>query len=100
VKLFGDVAEQQNKLTRQYGPIHDTILFYAKSKETRVTLGATPHTRGYVTKMFRAATKTARSGMNELTGPDTPGTERSGLPWRDYNPHCARQALGNVPAEC
>lgn len=86
-----------NKLSRQYGPIHDTILFYAKSAETRLTLGSTPHLKGYVRRMFRDRDENGLFRMNELTGPET-RNGASGLPWRGYDP-TAHGRHWAIPAE-
>jgi site-specific DNA-methyltransferase (adenine-specific) len=74
-----------NKLSRQYGPIHDSILFYAKSNETVLHPGATPYSRSYIQKMFRHEDGGGSFRQNEITGPGTRNGE-SGLPWRGYDP--------------
>jgi adenine specific DNA methylase Mod len=49
-----------NKLSRQYGPIHDTILFYAKSDVAYFKPGVRPLMRGYVREWFTAEDEKGR----------------------------------------
>ncbi len=74
-----------NKLSRQYGPIHDTVLFFAKSNDVYFKPGATPYTRQYIKKMFRHSDERGAFRLNELTGSGT-RTGDSGKPWRKYDP--------------
>jgi site-specific DNA-methyltransferase (adenine-specific) len=78
-------SSAHNKLTRQFGPIHDTIFFYAKSDAVRFRAGHTPHTRSYVSSAFRYSDALGPYRLNELTGPGT-RTGESGTAWRGYNP--------------
>ena len=41
-----------NKVSRQYGPIHDTLLFYAKTDGFHFWPGVTPPARGYIKEWF------------------------------------------------
>ncbi len=45
-------SNAHNKLTKQYGPIHDTLLFYSKGKRFTFHPGRTPYTSTYVKKNF------------------------------------------------
>ena len=40
-------SNTHNKLTKQYGPIHDTLLFYSKGKRFTFHPGRTPYTSTY-----------------------------------------------------
>ncbi len=74
-----------SKLTRQYGPIHDVILFYARGERTTFHPQHTPYTRQYISKMFRHADEKGHYRLNELTGSGTRSGD-SGKPWQGYNP--------------
>lgn len=74
-----------NKLSRQYGPIHDTILFYARSKQTKVHPGRRPYLKNYVKENFPYKDERGFYQSNVLTGSGT-RTGESGQPWRTYNP--------------
>ena len=74
-----------NKTSRQYGPIHDTILFYSKGNDFCFKPGTTPLMRGYIHNWFTGEDSKGRYRTNMLTGP---GTRRgaSGQPWRGFDP--------------
>ena len=74
-----------NKLTRKYGPIHDTILFYAASDDVRVDPGATPYTNAYIDEYYTHEDHRGRYRTSVLTGPGRRSGE-SGQPWRDHDP--------------
>ena len=74
-----------NKLTRQYGPIHDTLLFYAKTANAYFRPGHTPYTKSYIASEFRFADERGRYRLNEIMGPGGRFGE-SGQPWRGYDP--------------
>lgn len=74
-----------NKLNRQYGPIHDTILFYAKTKKAKFHPGLTPVSRGYVREWFTSADEGGPFRTNMLTGPGV-RTKDSGKPWGGFDP--------------
>lgn len=75
-----------NKLSRKYGPIHDTILFYAKSEQTRLHPGFTPYHKEYLEKSFSEEDSDRRRFQrNNLTGQGVREGE-SGKPWRGYDP--------------
>jgi site-specific DNA-methyltransferase (adenine-specific) len=74
-----------NKLSRQYGPIHDTILFYARTKQTKVHPGRRPYLKNYVKDNFPHKDERGFYQSNVLTGSGT-RTGESGQRWRHYNP--------------
>jgi adenine specific DNA methylase Mod len=74
-----------NKLTRQYGPIHDTIMFYAKTDEAYFAPGTRPLMRGYVREWFTGNDEGGPFRTNMLTGPGTRKRD-SGKPWHGFNP--------------
>ena len=74
-----------NKLSRQYGPIHDVLLFYSKSREMIFHPGRRPYTKHYVENSFPYSDKRGKYQSNVLTGSGK-RTGESGDPWRKYNP--------------
>jgi len=77
-------TNSHNKLNRQFGPIHDTLLFYARGAFT-FTPGKRPFMRGYIEGRFTNKDKRGIYQTNYLTGPGV-RTGDSGKPWRDFNP--------------
>ena len=77
-----------NKITRQYGPIHDTILFYSVSDKFTFHPGRTPYSKAYIEDRFKHEDHRGRYQTNYLTGP---GIRRgaSGKPWGDFDPTSA-----------
>jgi site-specific DNA-methyltransferase (adenine-specific) len=74
-----------NKLRRQYGPIHDTLLFYAKNVEMmKFHPGIRSHYRQYIRGQFTNTDKRGPYRLNELTGSGTRKGE-SGKPWRNID---------------
>jgi DNA modification methylase len=78
-------SNSHNKLSGQYGPIHDVILFYSKSKNYTFHPLRTPFTRQYIESRFRYKDKNGVYQPNYLTGPGLRNGD-SGKPWHDYNP--------------
>ena len=74
-----------NKLKRKYGPIHDTILFYAKTDDALFNPGSTPYTNAYVAENFSREDDRGKYRANELTGTGRRSGD-SGQPWRGYDP--------------
>lgn len=74
-----------NKVSRQYGPIHDTILFYSKSASFYFRPGSRPPMRGYIKEWFTGEDEKGAYRTNMLTGPGT-RTGSSGLPWHGFDP--------------
>ena len=75
-----------NKVKR-FGPIHDTILFYTKSKDFKWTYPKRPYMSGHVKEFFVQEAGRYRTNYygNVLTGS---GRRRgqSGKPWKGFNP--------------
>ncbi len=74
-----------NKISKQYGPIHDTILFYAKSERAYFQPKTTPHNLVYIDGEFRFADRRGRYRLNEIMGPE-PRSGESGAVWNGYDP--------------
>jgi DNA modification methylase len=74
--------------TRSYGPIHDVILVYAKSKSYTFNICRRPYMKGHVESRFTKqpdGNMKFTSGGNVLSGAGT--TEGpSGMEWRGFNP--------------
>jgi site-specific DNA-methyltransferase (adenine-specific) len=97
-----------NKLSRQYGPIHDTLLFYVKSEKAKFHPATRPYSKAYIEDRFKYQDEHGRYQTNYLTGPGTRKGE-SGLAWRGFDPtkvgrHWAipaslREFLSNAGAE-
>lgn len=77
-------TNSHNKLNRQFGPIHDTLLFYGMGNFT-FTPGKRPLMRKYVEDRFNNEDTRGRYQTNYLTGPGTRNGD-SGKPWRGFNP--------------
>jgi DNA modification methylase len=75
-----------NKLTKQYGPIHDTILFYSRSGDMHFTPGTRPVSRGYVREWFTQSDERGPFRTNMLTGPGV-RAGHSGKPWGGFDPN-------------
>jgi DNA modification methylase len=78
-------TNSHNKLTRQYGPIHDIILFYAKSDCSLFHPETRPYSRAYIEDRFNKSDERGRYQTNYLTGPGIRKGE-SGKEWRGFNP--------------
>lgn len=74
-----------NKLSKQYGPIHDVILFYSKDEAFNFQPGRRPYTQSYVKGSFSGSDDRGRYQSNVLTGAGV-RTGDSGKPWRTYDP--------------
>jgi DNA modification methylase len=74
-----------NKLSKQFGPIHDTIFFYSKSNNFEFHPGRRPLLKSYVASSFPSEDARGRFQSNVLTGAGT-RTGDSGKPWRTYDP--------------
>ena len=74
-----------NKTSKQYGPIHDTILFYSKGENFFFSPGGRPLMRGYVREWFTGKDEIGHYRTNMLTGPGT-RTGPSGNAWRGFDP--------------
>ena len=85
-----------NKLSRQYGPIHDSIFFYSAGDEFTFHPGRTPYTIQYIDKQFKEEDSRGRFRKNQLTGPGKRDGD-SGKPWGGYNP-TARDRHWAIPS--
>jgi len=74
-----------NKLSKQFGPIHDSILFYSASDDFCFTPGRTPYSKAYIEDRFIHNDKLGRYQMNYLTGPNIRNGE-SGKEWKGFDP--------------
>ena len=77
-------SNAHNKLNRQFGPIHDTILFYARGNFT-FTPGKRPFMRGYIEGRFVNKDHRGIYQTNYLTGPGIRSGD-SGKQWRGFDP--------------
>ena len=74
-------STSHNKLSRRLGPVHDTILFYAKTPDMKIRKAVRPHYRKYVADAFKESDARGPFRPNEITGSGLRGGE-SGKPWR------------------
>ena len=77
-----------NSATMQYGPIHETILFYTKSAGNGYVFNPQfrPFTKGHIESYFQREDERGRYCTNSLTGAGITRRGDSGQPWRGYNP--------------
>ena len=78
-------TSSHNNTTLQYGPIHDTILFYTKGRQFTFHPGTRPYTRNYIESRFTRSDERGRYQLNYLTGPGRSGGA-SGQPWQGFDP--------------
>lgn len=74
-----------NSTTKQYGPIHDVVLFYTKTDNFTFHPGTRPYTTKYITDRFKHLDEHGRYQTNYLTGPGVRNGE-SGAAWHGYDP--------------
>ena len=74
-----------NQTTKQYGPIHDTILFYSKTDKFTFHPGVRPYTKGYIKECFTHSDERGFYQTNYLTGPGL-RQGKSGEPWGGFDP--------------
>jgi site-specific DNA-methyltransferase (adenine-specific) len=89
-------TSSHNKLTWQFGPVHDTIFFYSKSRHATFHPGRTPHLSQYISGAFRYSDDRGVYRLNELTGAGI-RTGPSGAPWMGYDPS-SRSRHWAIPA--
>jgi DNA modification methylase len=70
---------------KRYGPIHDTLFFYARSRDYHWRRIFKPYLRGYVESFFNKQDVRGRYRSQTLTGSGTRRGE-SGKPWRGSDP--------------
>ena len=78
-------SNAHNKLAKQFGPIHDTLLFYTKGSRFTFQPRRRPYTAAYVKKSFPRSDDHGVYQSNVLTGSGT-RTGESGDRWRNYDP--------------
>lgn len=78
-------TNSHNKLSLQYGPIHDTIFFFAKGKKAFFEPRTRPVMRGYVREWFTSEDERGAFRTNMLTGPGV-RMKDSGKPWAGFDP--------------
>lgn len=83
-------TNSHNKTTKQFGPIHDCILFYSKSYNFTFNTLYTPYTKAYIEDRFKYNDAYGRYQLNYLTGPGTRKGE-SGKEWGGFNPTIANR---------
>lgn len=81
-------SNAHSKTRRQYGPIHDTLLFYAMSDAAVFHPGTRPYSKAYINERFTRSDERGRHQMNYLTGPGTRHGE-SGDEWGGFDPTSA-----------
>ena len=81
-------SNAHSSTTKQFGPIHDTLLYYSKSESRIFHPGVRPYTRAYIQDRFTKRDERGRYQTNYLTGPGTREGE-SGEPWRGFDPTAA-----------
>ncbi len=72
----------------RFGPIHDVILFYARSKQYKHKPLFTPYLRGHVKSFFKKQDERGRYWTNSIHGSGT-RKGKSGKPWRGFDPTAA-----------
>ena len=78
-------SNAHNKLSKQYGPIHDTLLFYTKTQKFTFHPGRRPYTTSYVERSFPQSDERGHYQSNVLTGMGM-RTGESGHQWQGYDP--------------
>lgn len=73
--------------SKRYAPIHDTILFYTKTKNYNWNYSKKPYMKGHIREYFIQDEKGYKTNYygNVLTGSGTRGGG-SGKPWRGFDP--------------
>ena len=77
-----------SKTSTQYGPIHDTVLFYAMSGDSVFHPGTRPYSKAYIEDRFKQTDDRGRYQANYLTGPGVRAGE-SGDEWGGFDPTAA-----------
>ena len=70
---------------RKFGPVHDIILFYSKTRKIVWNRVLQPYDEGYIKTYYQNADENGRLQRISLTGPGLRGGS-SGLPWSGYDP--------------
>ena len=69
----------------RFGPIHDTILFYAKSDKYNHNTRYNPYLRGHIDEYFKNLDKRGKYWTNSIHGSGIRHSN-SGKPWRGFDP--------------
>ena len=69
----------------RFGPIHDTLLFYAKSSSYKHNVCFTPYLQGHVDQYFKKSDSKGRYWTNSIHGSGI-RHGASGRPWKGFNP--------------
>ena len=69
---------------KKWGPVHDTILFYAKSSEYVWNPVYQDYDKSYLDKYYRFSDARGRYRLVTLTGAGVTKSGDSGLPWRGW----------------
>ena len=78
-------SNAHSKTKMQYGPIHDTLLFYALSDASTFHPETRPYSKAYIESRFKHHDNRGRYQTNYLTGPGERQGE-SGAEWRGFDP--------------
>lgn len=81
----------------RFGPIHDTILFYAKSSKYTHSVLHNPYLRGHIDEYFKNSDKRGRYWTNSIHGSGI-RHGKSGKPWRGFDPTAAGRHWA-IPSE-
>ena len=71
--------------SNRFGPIHDVLLFYARSDAYRHRPVFTPYLKGHVDTFFKKRDEIGRYWTNSIHGSGT-RNGASGQPWRGFDP--------------
>ena len=74
-----------NKLSKQFGPIHDLILYYSRSDNATFHPGRRPYLKEYVQERFPYQDERGYFQSNVITGAGVRAGD-SGKLWHTYNP--------------
>jgi len=74
-----------NSAAKRFGPLHQTLLYYAKTALAAFNAVYAPYTKGYIKDYFTEEDERGRYQSVALTGAGT-RTGESGQPWRHYDP--------------
>ena len=82
---------------KRFGPVHDVLLFYSRSKSFSWNRILQPHDEQYVEENYRYPDEQGRVyRTSDLTAPETRNGE-SGAPWRGYDPTIAGRHWAVLP---
>ena len=83
-EIIWERTSAHNSATR-YGPNHDTILFYSKSRRYTWNQSFQKYDEGYINRFYRHEDEKGRYTLSDLTGAGVRHGD-SGEPWRGVNP--------------